>query len=124
MHGAAHRGDFLKVQSFDQGDELVLSVIKSVVHETISEQDGIVSKFDLTDGVANTNFELLLGFNSVTNASAQLLETRRIDEQEVSFNSLAIDLDSAFNIDLNDRDLAFGLDALQLVLGCAVETVF
>mgnify|MGYP001626777592 CR=1 FL=1 len=112
MSGSSDGSNFLKVKSFDKGDELVFGILDCIVHETVGEKDWIVSKLDLTDCFSNANFEFLFSFNSVSNTAAQLLKTGWVDKQEVTFDSLTVDLDSAFNVNLDDRDFSAWLDAL------------
>ena len=69
----------------------------------------------MADSFADADFELLLRLNSVTDAASEFLETRWVNEQEVTLESLSVDFDCAFDIDLDDRNLSVLLDALQLL---------
>ena len=69
----------------------------------------------MADSLADADFELLLRLNSVTDAASEFLETRWVNEQEVTLESLSVDFDCAFDVDLDDRNLSVLLDALQLL---------
>ena len=117
---AADALDFLEVECLDEGEELVLRVLDGVVDEAVREEDGVVGELDLADGLADADLELLLRLDSISNASAQLLEARRVDEEEVALEGLPVDLDGALDVDLDDGDLAAALDAFQLRVRRAV----
>jgi hypothetical protein len=106
--------DLLEVQRFDQCEELVLGVFDGVIDEPVGEEDRVVSHLDLVDCFADADFELLLRLDSISDPAAQLLETRRVNEQEVALKRLFVDLNGALDIDLDDGDLASRLDALEL----------
>ena len=114
MSSAANRSNFLEVKSFDQCDELVLSILDCIVNQTIGEEDWIVGKFNLADSFADADFEFLLSFNSVSDSVTQLLKARWVDKEEVSFDSLSIDLNSAFHVYFNDWNLSIWLDSVKL----------
>jgi len=85
---------------------LILCIFDSVIDETVSEKNRVVCHLELADGLTNANFELLLCLDSITDAMAQFLEARWVDEEEVALQRLSVDLDGAFNIDLDDGDFA------------------
>ena len=114
MGSAANRRNFLEVKSFDQCDELVLGILDRIVNQTISEKDWIVGQFNLADSFADTDFEFLLSFNSVSDSSTQLLKARWVDKEEVAFDSLSIDLNSAFHVYFDNGNLSTCLDSLKL----------
>ena len=76
----------------------------------------------MADSLADADFELLLGLNSVSDTATELLETRWVNEQEVALKSLPVDLDCTLNVDLKDRNLAIGSDAVQLSKCCTIES--
>ena len=111
---AAHRGNFLEIKCFDKGEELILSIINRIVNEFVREKNRVVCHFNLMDGLADSDFEFLLCLNSVTDTSAQFFEAGWVNEQEVAFKSLPVDLDCTLDVDLKDGNLVTGSDAVQL----------
>jgi len=102
---ATNRCDFLEIECLNEGEELVLRILNRVVDQLIGKEDRVVSHLDLSDSFADTDLELLLCLNSVSDTATQLFETRWVDKQKVAFESLSIDLNSTFDVDLDDGDL-------------------
>lgn len=98
--------DFLEVESLDEREELILSILDGIVDQTVREEHRVVGHLELTDGLTDADFEFLLRLDSVADALAQLLKARWVNEEEVAFQCLSIDLNGALNIDFNDRNLA------------------
>ena len=121
---ASNRGDLLEVERFDQGEELVFGVLDRVIDELVREEDRIVRHFNLPDGLADAHLELLLRLDPVADPAAELLETRRVNEEEVALMAALVNLQSALDVDLDDGDFAAGLDALQLSPARAIEAAF
>ena len=117
---AAHGGNFLEIKCLDKGEELILSIINRIVDEFVREKNRVVCHLNLTDGLTDSDFELLLCLDSVSDASAQFIEAGWVDEQEVALKSLPVDLDCTIDVDLNDGNLATSLDAVQLSECCAI----
>ena len=109
---ATHRGYLLEIKCLDKGEELILGIIDRIVDEFVREQNRVVCHLNLSNGLPDSDFELLFSLDSVSDAPAQLLEAGRVDEQEVAFKSLPVDLDCAIDVHLNDGNLASGLDAV------------
>ena len=109
-----HRGDFLEIKCLDKGEELILSIINRIVNEFVREKNRVVCHLNLMDGLADSDFELLLCLNSVTDTSAQFFEAGWVNEQEVTLKSLPVDLDCTLDVDLKDGNLVTGSDAVQL----------
>jgi len=112
--------DFLEIKSLDQCEELVLGLLKLVVHKTVGEQDGVVGQLNLCDGFLHSNFEFLFSLDSVSDTLSQLFNRRWVDEQEVSFQCLLVHLHSTLYINLNDWNLVVSLNSLKLTVGCTV----
>ena len=104
--GSTYTCNFLEVQCLDKSEELVFSILNGIVDETVGEKHRVVRHLDLSNSLANTNFEFLLGLNSVSDTATQFLKARWVDEQEVALKCLFVDLDCALNIDLDDGNLA------------------
>ena len=102
----ANTGDFLEIKCLDECDELVLRVFNRIVDESVCEKNRVVGHLDLSNCFSDTDLELLLCLNSVTDATSKLIEAWRIDEQEVALKSLSINFFSTFDIYFDDRNLA------------------
>ena len=60
----------------------------------------------------------------MTDAAAELIEARRVNEKEVTLKGLSVDLNCALDINFDDRDLASVLNALKLVNTGAIQDTF
>ena len=120
ISNAAHRGDFLEIKCLDKGEELILSIINRIIDEFVREKDRVVCHLNLTDSLTDSDFELLLCLDSVSDTSAQFFEAGWVDEQEVALKSLPVDLNCTIDVDLNDGNLSTGFDAVQLSECCAI----
>ena len=117
-----HRGNFLEIKCLDKGEELILSIINRVVDKFVREKNRVVCHLNLTNGLTDSDFELLLCLDSVSDTSAQFFKAGWVNEQEVTLKSLPVNLDCTIDVDLNDGNLATGLDAVQLSESCAIES--
>mmetsp|Transcript_13155 Transcript_13155/g.20455 ORF Transcript_13155/g.20455 Transcript_13155/m.20455 type:complete len:221 (+) Transcript_13155:92-754(+) len=113
--------NLLEVEGLDQGEELIHCLLQAVVNQSISEEHRVVCQLNLSDGELNSLFEFLFSFNSVTDSLSQLLEGRRVDEQEVTLQARLVDVNGSRRIHFDDGDAAGVVDALQLLLAGAVE---
>ncbi len=113
--------NFLEVQCLNQRIQLIDSLLQIIINESISEQHWVICQFNLLQSILDTGLELILGLFTGTETAAELLEAGWVDEKEVAFNSLLIDLYGALHINLNQGNLALGLDALQLSICGTVE---
>ena len=111
---AACSPDLLEVQCIYEGEELILGLVKLIIDQSIREENRVVSKLDLRNGLLNSNFKLLLGLNSISNTFPKLLKRRWINEQEVTLERLFVNLHCALHVDLDNWNLACVLDPLQL----------
>lgn len=60
----------------------------------------------------------------MTDAAAELIEARRVNEKEVTLKGLSVDLNCALDIHFDDGDLASVLNALKLVNTGAIQDTF
>ena len=116
--------DFLEVQRLNQGKELIFCILDGIIDQLVREEHWIVSHLNLTDGFSDAHFKFLLSLNSVANPTAQLFKTWRVNEQKVALVAPLVDFQSTFDIDLNDWNFAWGLDALQFCAARAVPAPF
>lgn len=72
--------DFLEVEGFNQCVKLVNSHFKTIVYKSVGEENRVVCKLDLLDGIGDSDFELSFGFNSIANTLSQLFKRRWINE--------------------------------------------
>ena len=114
--------DFLEIESLDQSEELILWCLKLIINKSIGEKNWVVCPLDLIDGLLYSNLELLLSLNSISNTFPQLLKWWWIDEQEVTLQSLFINLSSSLDINLNDWDLSILFDSLKLGVRSSIPT--
>ena len=99
-------GDLLEVQGFYESEKLIFGIIDGIVDKTVGEQHRVVCHLDLSDGFADADLELLLSLNSVADAATELIKTGRIDEEEVAFKCLTVDLNGTFCVNFDDWDLS------------------
>ena len=74
----------------------------------------------MLDCLLYANFKFSLGFDSVSNSSAQLLEAGWVYEQEVSFEGLFVDLDGALYVYFDDGDFASLFNPVEFLVCSAV----
>ena len=60
----------------------------------------------------------------MTDAAAELIEARRVNEKEVTLKGLSVDLNCTLDIHFDDGDLASVLNALKLVDTGAIQDTF
>jgi len=70
------------------------------------------------------NLEFMFSLNSVSDTPTKLLETRWVDEEEVSFKSLLVYLNRAFYVHFDDRDFARIFDSCELRVTCPIPASF
>jgi len=120
-HFGPHRADLLEVQSFEKSEELVFSEVQFVVDDAVCEKHRVVSKFDLLDCVGDADFEFHLSLDSVADAAAKLFNVWRVNEQEVAFNCLVVDVQRALHVHFKDRNHAIVLDALNFTVRRSIK---
>lgn len=103
--------NLLEVSGTDQRLELLDGNLDVIVDQSIREEHGVIRYLDLIDRQINTLLEILLSFDSVADLFAQLLEVRRVNEQEISLDALLVDLEGSGSVHLDNRDLARLVDA-------------
>ena len=99
-------GDLLEVQGFYESEKLIFGIIDGIVDKTICEQHRVVCHFNLSDGFADADLELLLSLNSVADTATELIKARRVDKEEVAFERLTVDLNGTFSVNFDDWDLS------------------
>ena len=92
-----------------------------IIDEAVGEQDRVVSKFNFFKSILDASFKFIFCFNSSSETASKFLKAGRIDKQEIALNSLLIDLNGSTDVNFNHRNLALGLDALQLSIGGSVH---
>ena len=96
-----------------------------ITDQAVSEDNGVVSLFNFFDSLLNSYFELLFSLDTGSESASEFFERWRVDEKEISFNGLSVELEGGVDITNNNWNKTLLFNHFNVaVSNSIVESVF